>query len=161
MQTTSQDTEVSEVSEVSSARKVLASYLGVDANELKEGWHDYYGLTIFAHGKREYAVGTDSEAQDAATKNIKGSIWAFNASFILAHCGLPSELEEAIHSFQEKKCESANDALLTLVEKCGDLDEFVSEAICADGRGHFLSSYDGEENEVTVDDKTLFVYQVN
>ena len=49
---------------------------------------------------------------------------------------------------QSKKCEGANDAILALIKKTdGGLDGFVEDAISADGRGHFLSSYDGDENE--------------
>lgn len=30
-----------------------------------------------------------------------------------------------------------------------------------DGRGHSLSSYDGEEHEIRVDDEWIFIYRVN
>ena len=59
-----------------------------------------------------------------------------------------------VKSFQEKHCESANDTILALID---DLDEFVQDAISSDGRGHFLSSYDGEE----VETENYYIYRIN
>jgi hypothetical protein len=42
-----------------------------------------------------------------------------------------------------------------------DIDEFVEDAIRYDGYGHFLSPYDGEENEIEVDGATYYVYRTN
>jgi hypothetical protein len=42
----------------------------------------------------------------------------------------------------QEKYENGNDALLKLID---DIDKFVEDAIRHDGRGHFLSSYDGNE----------------
>jgi hypothetical protein len=107
----------------------------------------------FSVCRREYSVLTDAEADSAAYAYIKESLWAFNTSFILAHSKLPAEAEEMIRSFQEK-CEGANETILALIV---DLDHFVEDAICADGRGHFLSSYDGEE----VESGQFYIYRNN
>ena len=53
--------------------------------------------------------------------------------------------------------DAAHGAILALIHKCGNFDSFVQHAIAADGRGHFLSSYDGEENEAG----EFFVYRTN
>ncbi len=37
----------------------------------------------------------------------------------------------------------------------------VSDAVCSDGRGHFIASYDLEENEVNVNGNTYYVYRSN
>jgi hypothetical protein len=95
----------------------------------------------------DYYVLTDSEADEKAAEYIKDSLWAFNASFIIEHSKLPYEAKEMVQSFQSVKCESANDTIEALIE---DMNEFVQDAIRADGRGHFLSSYDGNENEEIV-----------
>lgn len=137
----------------------LAKFLERDPNEIAScNWsrQSYYGLQVFSIDGKEYAVGNDIDAQIAVERYIKDSIWAFNANFILSYCCLPMELEEAIKAFQEEKCESANDALLALVEKDG-LKGFVEEAVSADGRGHFLSPYDGEENE----QDGYYIYRIN
>lgn len=52
-------------------------------------------------------------------------------------------------------CESANEIVfLPIIE---DFEDFVSDAIDADGRGHFLSTYDGEE----VEHEGFYLYRVN
>lgn len=104
----------------------------------------------------DYLVLTDEEADEAAKEYIKESVWAFNAGFIINHSKLPYEAIEMVEGFQSAKCEDANDTILALID---DFDEFVSDAISADGRGHFLSTYDGEENEETVDGETYFIYR--
>lgn len=153
--------------------KALALYLGADVEDITEAGYDTYGLLTFEINGEEYAVGTDEEADTACQDYVEQSVWAFKAEFILSECGLPSELTDAIRSFQEAKCESANNALLALVEKCCRVDEteyrteasgiemFAKAAIRADGRGHFLSGYDGEENEQEVDGETFYIYRLN
>jgi len=110
----------------------------------------------------DYLVYTDDEADEACKEYIRDSLWAFNAEFICSECGLDQSGAESLRSMQEKSCEGANDFILSLVtETCG-LDEFVESAISADGRGHFLSPYDGEENEVeTENDGTFYIYRQN
>jgi hypothetical protein len=105
----------------------------------------------------DYLVLTDSEANEKAAEYIIDSLWAFNANFILGKCGLDFSGADFLSSMQEKSCESANDFILSLVEKTCGLESFVDSAISADGRGHFLSGYDG--NEIEAGD--LYVYRVN
>ena len=38
-----------------------------------------------------------------------------------------------------------------------DINDFVNDAIGCDGRGHFMSSYDGNEEELN----ELLIYRVN
>ena len=140
------------------AVEAVADEVGCDSDDLTLESHTHYGLEVFSNGKKEYAVGTDSEADEACKEYIKDSAWAFRSSFICEYCNLPQELEEALEAMQSKKWEGANDAILALIEKTdGGLDGFVEDAVSADGRGHFLSSYDGEENE----ESGFFIYRIN
>jgi len=144
----------------------LCQHLDCDPDGISLQRHDHYGLDVYETPSGEYAIGTDSQADEATTANIRDSLWAFNASFIVSMCELPDELEDGIRAAQEKQCESANDWLLPMVEKQCGLPDFVEQAIAADGRGHFMSSYDGEENEETVkdgmgEDLTLYIYRIN
>lgn len=137
----------------------LCEHLDCEPSDLSLERHEHYGLSVFSLGNAEYAIGTDEQADDACEQYIRDSVWAFNASFILSECGLPHQLEEAIGAFQEKECEDANDALLALVEKCckGGIAGFTCSAVSADGRGHFLSPYDGCETKIN----SLFIYRIN
>ena len=140
------------------AIKALADYLECKMGHLSKETYSHYGLEVFSNGREQYAVGTDSEADEACFENIKESVWAFCSIFICSYCDLPQELADAIESMQKEKCESANDAILALIEKTqGGLQGFVDEAISADGRGHFLSSYDGDEIELN----GFYAYRIN
>jgi hypothetical protein len=137
--------------------EALASFLGCEIEELNQTKWGYYGLDSFELGSKEYAIGTDSEADAACAEYIRDTVWAFNSDFIVSECGLHYQLAEVFQSFQHEKCESANYALLGLVNATCGIESFVESAISADGRGHFLSSYDGEENE----EGEFFIYRVN
>jgi hypothetical protein len=140
--------------------EVLAAFLGCNVDELSPTY-DHHGLQQYDHNGNTYAVGTEEEAAEALTDNIREMLWAFNAAFIVEQCDLPTELAPAIAAFQGKECEGANDALLALVEKCTTLERFAEAAEQADGRGHFLNPYDGNEKEQEHNGKTYFIYQTN
>ena len=143
----------------------LCQFDGCEPDEVTLERHDFYGLSVYSIGNREFAIGTDSESDSACEQCICDSLWAFNASFILSECDLPSSLEEAIQAWQEKECEGANEGLLALVKKTCGIENFVRSAIGMDGRGHFLSSYDGNENDENVSDGTerenFYIYRTN
>jgi len=108
------------------------------------------GKTTYFIGDQEYLVLTDEEAQTRCEEDIKQSIWAFNSSFLSFHTGIN---EDIIKSVQEH-CESSNDMLLNSIK---DIRAFINDAIGSDGRGHFISSYDGHEHE----ENDLFIYRLS
>lgn len=113
---------------------------------------------------REYAVFTDEEATYATRSNILDTLWAFNPRFVVMHTSFyhtstmeaDEAFEEALKEMQAKLCEDANPIVKALIV---NMDEFVENAILADGRGHFLSSYDGEEIEL--ERGKYYAYRVN
>lgn len=138
--------------EEKTAEQVMAEFLEVEVDDLMAEDYDHYGMAVYDG----YAIGTDEEADEAAKQYIKDSLWAFNASFIISECGLDHSLEEAITSWQQDKCEDANDGIESLIENSCGIDEFVESAISADGRGHFLSSYDGNE----IEQDGFYIYRI-
>lgn len=108
----------------------------------------------------DYLVLNDEEANEKAKEYILNSLWAFTPSFLSNRTGLDREVFEAIQS--NGKCEGNNDTMLNIVEKLDDLDGFVQSAISADGRGHFIGSYDGHEaEEITPNGETFYIYRIN
>lgn len=129
-------------------RRAVSQFADCDADALTQIEYGHYGLLILKDEAAdvEFAVGGDIEADEAAELYIKDSLWAFNASFVVEQCDLPYELVGVLQAFMEDRCEGANDAIAALVERVG-LHEFAEAAVQADGRGHFLSTYDGQERE--------------
>ena len=103
---------------------------------------------------QDYLVLTDEEADEAVREEIEEMVWAFNASFLQAHTGVDAN---AIKKIQEM-CESANEPLTAMIK---DFDDFVEDAVACDGRGHFLAGYDHEENEITFNGITYYIYRRN
>lgn len=140
--------------------KALSKYLELTKEEEKEIYYESYD--IYCYGNEEYLVLTDDEADEKVAEYIKDSVWAFNPSFLSSH----SDIDEGVFKLLQDKCESANEAVLKLIK---DFDKFVEDAVGTDGRGHFLSSYDGEENEIGLfkffcpeyNNETYYIYRTN
>lgn len=138
----------------------LANYLGVEVEEINQG----YDKNTFEYGNQEYKVFTEEEADKAVEEYISESVWAFNANFILDHTDINwnNRIEKSIQKMQQELCEDVNELLKAMIK---DFDDFVQDAIEADGRGHFLSSYDGQENEEILDgeygDEYYYIYRTN
>jgi hypothetical protein len=136
-------TETIYATETEARTQALAKHLEADIEEAERVIDNYLILT-------------DDEANKMAKQYIEDSICFFNASFIASHCDADIS-QEAIEAIQEKY-EASNPILLKLIK---DIDYFVEDAISSDGRGHFLSSYDGEESEQEVKGTTYFIYRTN
>jgi hypothetical protein len=80
----------------------------------------------------EYLVLSDSEADQA---------WEESLENYLDECVMPE--------------------LPAVVQQYFDRDAWKRDAKLSDGRGHSLSSYDGEEHEVKVDGVWYYIYRVN
>lgn len=130
--------------------EALAKYLGEEVENLTEEHPE-----VFSVGQQEYLVLTDNEADEKAKEYILDSLWAFNKSFLDAHSKAIRQIpDKEFKDMQGKLCESFNDAIKAMID---DMDHLIADAILADGRGHFLSGYDGEENE----EGEYFIYRVN
>ena len=137
----------------------LAQFLEVEASELEASSYDE---NIFTYGNQEYLILTDEEADEKTAEEIKNSLWAFNADFIIQHCKNFEKMdiyevetaEKSLRYAQENCCENANGLVYALID---NIDEFIEDAIIADGRGHFISYYDGNENELN----DLYIYRLN
>lgn len=112
---------------------------------------------LFGYGRAEYRVLTDDEAQEAATDSIRESLWAFNPSFLANQTNLPMSVFEALANAYE----TSNRAILQIVEESCGLEDLVEEAISHDGRGHFLASYDHNEDEIKVNGTYYYIYREN
>lgn len=123
----------------------LAKFLEVSADTIVDNGNNYFQQKDGS----EFLVLTDTEANEIAQAYIADSLWAFNAEFILEACGLDSgsNVTCSLRQMQKDYCEGCNDFIYALVDRTCGIDEFTEQAIDADGRGHFLSSYDGEEGE--------------
>lgn len=154
-------------------KKFIAQRDGCTEDDMKSVTVDRYYSNCYSEYRyetcgEEFYVLEDERAYALAFRLIEAELWAFTTDFIAEHlkhdivyCEHPVNLDDlrlAIRAAQERLCEGANALILALID---DLEEFVDDAIAADGRGHFISSYDGEEHEVTVDGETYYIYRIS
>ena len=122
--------------------------------------------TVILSDREEYLVFTDAEADKECKERILEDLWAFRASYVIKYMkgydklSLRQEkvLTEAIEKMQEALCESANPIIEAIIQ---NMDSFIQDAIETDGRGHFMASYDNNENEVAYNRNIYYVYRRN
>jgi hypothetical protein len=119
--------------------------------------------SCFTFGKMEFEVLTDKEATDKANANIADSLWAFKPEFIAQFAPVKDRqaLAKALSIVQEKMCEDANELILAPIGSKANLRRFQKAAIAADGRAHFLNTYDDQEHEVREGSATFYIYRTN
>jgi hypothetical protein len=101
---------------------------------------------LYTLGRECWLVLTDDEADEMAAERIVDTLWAFKTEFLAGYCSvtLNRRAVAALAKMQSELCEDANDLIKALV----DVEDVISAAIAADGRGHFLAGYDGHEVEL-------------
>lgn len=136
--------------------ETLAKYLNIEVSEIEQ---TAYNDNEFETPEGDYLVLTDSEADEVAEEYIKETLWAFNADFILNFVGVDYDNDtlQALKKMQGELCESANPIVEAMVKQGGNISYFAETATGEDGRGHFLSQYDGEE----VEEGEYFIYRTN
>jgi hypothetical protein len=149
-------------------KDALINYLNeegtYDNEEVKELWDELedYEEEDFLQGVEieglEVIVLTEEEADERAAEEIKQSLWAFYPEWIANFCNIPADKIEKVQGALYEDC---NDLIELWIE---DMDDFITSSISeeATGRGHFISSYDGEEAEICSTDGTMFcLYRLN
>jgi hypothetical protein len=117
----------------------LCQHLECEPDELTQEAHTHYDLTVYSYGKEEYAVGTDEEADTAWDQS------------------LDSYIEECITPELDKLSENAG----TLGNYVTFNEEMWKRDAKMDGRGHSLSSYDSNEEEIQVGDTIYAIFRIN
>ena len=78
--------------------------------------------------------------------------------------------EEAKDRYVESRMDEVRDDPMDALRNFGmedrvadfiDEDAFIEDVISTDGRGNTLSSYDGDENEVSLNDEWYYIYRTN
>ena len=130
----------------------LAKHLGIDVTDIEVT--EYDNATFEVNGE-EWLVLDDGEADQQCDEQIKDTLWAFRPEFLQNYTLAGIEARE-IRAIIGDRCEDANEAITALVKDA--FPELVEDAVALDGRGHFLSPYDGEEVALEND---FFAYRTN
>lgn len=120
--------------------KALSKFTGTDVQHMTTDGDSFEVNDVECGGCACYYVYTDEEADQAVQDYIKRTTWVSSPSFIAEHTGIDKSVIEML----QEKCEDANEPLQRLIIS---YDKFIEEALSSDGRGHFISQYDGQEHE--------------
>lgn len=150
-------------------KEALAQHLEFEPDEVKTA--DGYEKSVYEAEGRRWEVWTDAEADEEAQRYIERQLWSFKTDFLLNYRdngesltdGLSDyekkDFEKSLRKLQEDKCEGANPIIVKLIESFSSIENFAKMAMDVDGRGHFLSSYDGTEREEKVDGEYYYIYK--
>lgn len=120
----------------------------VDWVSINNKSYKHYSLCVIElNDGSEWAIAFNDNAADIAVyEYISETLWAFKPEFM----SYMTELDQVIFDTFNKTglCESLNPAYRALIDSTCGFENFVDTAISEDGRGHFLSLYDGEEVEL-------------
>lgn len=127
----------------------LAEYFGIAPERIsKNNNENIYNTCMYLIDDNRFYVADEREADKLARAFILEDIWSFRPEFILDHSkALQEGGSQAVSAFkqmQEVMCENCTPIVKALID---DIDRFVKDAIAIEGRGHFISLYDGEEHE--------------
>lgn len=93
----------------------------------------------------EYMVLNIFQREEMMKDYVRQSLWAFNPSFMSSI----TNISEKVFSTLSELCEEANEAIESIVDHTCGMEHLIQEAVDADGYGHFISSYDGDELELS------------
>ena len=117
MNTTNNNTENAVASEDCDEKAIaLAKHLGIEPDEVTPERYECYGMSVYSADGGEYAVGTDDEADSALDQSLDSCI---------EECIMPEIKDKTLKRYF-------------------DVASWKSNARY-DGRGHWISSYDGNE----------------
>ena len=139
-------------------------------DQIEQLWHDEdTGATClegpFGH---EWIIGSDEQMQAWCSYEIKRSIWSFRPEYLMNFINEEYKLEPELVEYDNQdlmatlellveECEPASPILRAAISE--NMQDFINSAIRDDGRGHFLSRYNGEERSVKITGDIVYLYK--
>lgn len=128
------------------------SFEDITAEDIKNALADeeierdeWLGLPIvFIDDVRYMVAENEQKAFEACCEYVEDNLCYFCPEFLAEQTELPIEIFEALAS----KDFHDNSVYKSLIEHVTTIENFTQAAIDADGRGHFLNSWDGSELEI-------------
>jgi hypothetical protein len=135
--------------DLESKKQALADYLKIDPTEISACSVRLNDLSTFQAQKTIYMVGTDEEVNLGVRGYFENNLSELDSAFIGKTAKLSIEdarMVDRLCQIMDEDIETdiLNEAILSVVKKCGDLEELIDAAVADLDRGEFLSE-DGKE----------------
>lgn len=108
--------------------------------------------------KKRFYVLTDEEADEVTEQNISETLWTFNDWFLAPYLDINKYI---IRRVQKETSEDCNTLFYKILDCEGKFKDFVDKAVSVDGRGTYITGYDGIEREISHKDKDFFIYRMD
>ncbi len=134
---------------VESKKQALADCLRIDPKEISVCSVRLNDLVTFQASKAIYMVGTDDEGNLGIRGYFENNLSELDSTFIGRSAKLSSEDARVVDRLcqimdEDIETDILNEALLSVVRKCGNFEELINAAVVGIDRGSFLSE-DGKE----------------
>jgi hypothetical protein len=153
--------EIKKQMDLERQRQALADYLQLDPKEILTCSSRINNLSTFQVRKVIYLVGTEEEVNEGIRGYFENNLGDLDSAFI----GREASLSESDSSMVDRLCQVMdedfetdilNEALLSIVGKCGNLDRLIDAAVAEVDRGEFLSE---EGKEVPFGNYLIYMFQ--
>jgi hypothetical protein len=130
--------------DVESKTQALADYLKRDPKEVSLCTTRVNDLSTFQVGKEIYLVGTEEDVDAGIRGYFQNNLGEIDSAFIGREASLSEEDARVVDRIcevmdEEFETDLLNEALLKVVDRCGNLDALVRAATAEVDRGEFLS----------------------
>ncbi len=140
---------IKEEMDIDRKKQALADHLRIDPKEIAVCSTRINSLVTFQANKMLWLVGTDDEVNAGIRGYFEHNLGELDSAFI----GRTAKLSAADTQVIDRLCtimdedvetDILNEALLSVVKKCGDLNALINAAVAEVDRGDFLA-IDGKE----------------
>ena len=143
------ENEIKTDMDLESKKQAVADYLKIDPTEILACSARLNDLATFQAQKAIYVVGTDEEVDLGIRGYFENNLSELDSAFIGKTAKLSSDdahMVDRLCQIMDEDIETdiLNEAILSVVKKCGDLEELIGAAVAGLDRGQFLSE-DGKE----------------
>ncbi len=144
------ETEKMELIDMEKRKQALADYLEIDPKEITVCSSRINDITTLQAKKMLYLVGTEEEVDAGVRGCFEHNLSDLDAVFIGKAAGLSTGDAQVVGRLceildEDMETDVLNEALLSIVNKCGDLKGLTDAAVTELDRGQFLAM-DSEEH---------------
>jgi hypothetical protein len=127
--------------------QVLAKFLGVDPETIRESSGSLYNFKAFFHGNDEaYLVLTDGEATTAAENAVSEKLWLICLETLFAYFNIDAYPSDVLGKLKTKEIRHVNEELKTLIYNTSGMETLKNSMIAYGNRKNLLSDYDQNEH---------------
>jgi hypothetical protein len=127
-------------------KAVLAKFLGIPKESLRESSGSLYTFKAFFHGNDEaYLVLTDSEANLAAGQAVQEKLWLISLETLFAYFDIDAHPADVLGRMKTREIRRVNEELKALIYNTSGMEPLKEKMLAFGNRKNLLADYDQME----------------